>query len=402
MLCSDDKVAQGITDLALRSWDYSQLANAAWESEESMHAFNMSISYRMVDVVNVTQNVRQLVLTCVPITVELVMAILSMPQLRYLGVMRCTIHFHPDEVQRSSSSIDHMSMNAFDPGLASYRLILPHLPNLRWLDVRDQSFFSTPWVVPPLAITETYNPFGTVERMTFTPVRSHEWEDLLILLHGAVPGGRLPLTHFKVTIDDSLAREPLFALITALARSSLQCLSLHGIDYAGVDLLEHIVQSLPDLVALTLVYREGPRQRLPRDACWPCPAWQYAAPLAGLPRLEYFGWNLRPDRIYSPIAMRAFETGDWCTDAYPSFDDTVSLPKLFAAYRPTLKTMAFLMHDGYVDLRCSIKPKPSGAGGVEVSQDCLNYDIPFDEYDPQSRGTWPPFQRGVMPVGDSI
>ena len=129
----------------------------------------------------------------------------------------------------------------------------------------------------------------------------------------------------------------------------------------------------PELLELSLIYREGSRQVFLNAATWPYPAQEYAPRFAGFKRLTSFSFNYRLNHVtYSPIIMRSFEDGFGRAEAdetpkVASWEDCKTMFFMFAAHAPTLETLDFVFstvfrrkQDG------SIEVSPYGAQRVGI------------------------------------
>ena len=391
-LLSRRDIYEQITSLTLTGWT---ARNFAQGSLDEIDGFRSSIFKRLQDVLEVTRNVRHLTLSSMMPSLELLQAALALPRLSHLTL----VDFQPPPdvigLQFPPTHLEHLSVFYCDPGSAPpYWFLLPAMPRMRWFELKPP--YDTHPELPAISLPIRVNPFTSVERVFIHDLASWQHTQVTALIQEAVVSSKLPLTHLKLCSDIGYERHTLFPLITALSQTSVRYLSLDGIGYAEPDLLNHIVLSLPQLTALTLVYRESPIQHHPKPARWPQPVWEYASLLSGLSKLEYFGWNIRIDATSSPVTMLHFEEGfdsgpdtvdDEDDDDIPNlvFDGRKGLPALFAAYCPSLKTMAFVTAADTVivhSAECGTKvtePK------FEKADQRLR-----DTYDPDPKnGSWP-------------
>lgn len=405
IICSRPNVAQNITYLTLKSWPKRFVDLAEWDDEHGRAEFNVSVARHMEDILRSTSNVRQLTLSHVPITWELAEAICNLEFLRHLRIDKCHVLFTLSEVQcLPDSAVSHLTFQASDPIHDTCWYLLPVFQNLKWLNLRDYWDYAIGGTKPITALPSPFllgyhNPFETLERVYIRHLQGEEMETLQWSLENAAPGNPLRLTHFKLVADDALLPHEVFSLITALSRAPLQYLSLHGVIRADLELFDHIVACLPDLVVLSIVSRE--EMETYTVVNWSADSWEYAARLAELPHLEYFGWNLMCSRVYSPAPMLRFETGEW--DQKPvdpdaeedeSWEQIETLPKMFAACRPTLKSLAFFSHDGHLRDLCRLNPAvgvPFEIQSAVKLSDGNKYDEWYAAYDPPTLRSWPFF-----------
>ncbi|EMD34001.1 hypothetical protein CERSUDRAFT_86767 [Gelatoporia subvermispora B] len=137
-------------------------------------------------------------------------------------------------------------------------------------------------------------------------------------------------------------------LINALRTLPLRVLSIEGISYAGLDLIDRLAEAFPDLEALTLVRRENGETK---QSVWPHASWEYAHRLAQFQHLEYFAWNFR---INAATPWRIWDTS-LCASGFPQPPDSyeeddleftqfegLRWMTLFLAYCKTLRTIVFM------------------------------------------------------------
>ena len=338
---------------------------------------------RVYQLLQRTRNVKRLSLQSLPLTEEISQAILSMDHVQTLTLKTCSLE---DNVSHPlSASILNVVVHTDLPQLGGIWNLLRLLPKLRYLMI--SCFPQTISILPSVSTRTTYNPFLLLRRLFLSNVGVEDTLSLISWLRGT---DGLKLALFKISAAKLGFSHPLtIQLIRALSRCPLIILVLDGIKYAEPYLLTLISDELPDLITLTLFYRDT-RQKHTRPAHWPRPSWEYASYLRGFQKLEFFGWNLQitPPSI-TLDTMRLFEDGFppddiWSHDIGHLFpfpfdynlrrkhieDDEFlqegasSIARAFAAYVPTLRIVAFF-HSMYLNFRISRKED----GWVTVSRE---------------------------------
>ncbi|CAL1717013.1 unnamed protein product [Somion occarium] len=245
--------------------------------------------------------------------------------------------------------------------LGSWRVLslLPFVENLSIRGVNELRFLGNttePIAVPVLEIRPTLNPWQQLRKFSMSTVSSMEVQTLASWIQVIRETAPLPftlqLTHFKLAVECGIEPDDLFDLLRQLHGAPLQYLVLDGLRYAHPDLLDRIAQAFPNLISLSLLYRESPIQYKSGFANWPHASWEYAPRLANFNHLRYLGWNFRIGiRASTTYVLHFFENGfptkrEW-KDKYQSqhldvFRDGDSIARLLHAHCPTLETIALL------------------------------------------------------------
>lgn len=277
------------------------------------------------------------------VTLEGAKAITSLPSLRTLEVRASTLP-SISELPESRSVLNGI-LDLSKGQLRQWQLLMP-LANLRVLSLFvvdcERAF-------PPPEVLQTYNPFKTIEKFAVTGIEAGDVGVLSSLLRSAKSSGGLKLTHLKVVAGHSGLHQPeLKDLFDALSGTSIQYLVLDGIYYAEVDVIDTIASALPDLLCLTLSYRQGTRQKSEK-VLWPRSSWEYAPHLAKFRNLQHFRWNFHLNFEEPVLAgiLGFFEDGfkeDWYdyVDPEESYSDWDAIARVLAAYCPTLTNVSFL------------------------------------------------------------
>ncbi|KAK0430711.1 hypothetical protein EV421DRAFT_1932298 [Armillaria borealis] len=152
------------------------------------------------------------------------------------------------------------------------------------------------------------------------------------------------LTHFKLSVREPASDTAFFLLLDALQPHPLEEFIFDGLLEGRLVIFDRISQSFPRLHSLRLFRRSSNRQRKTSHCEWLSPPWEYARHLVSFNNLQYFGWTYLIIRDgYSPLSLQVLEGGldvlrrDDCLD---SEDDTYFAASVFAAYCPSLRTVA--------------------------------------------------------------
>ncbi|KAJ8087068.1 hypothetical protein PM082_005894 [Marasmius tenuissimus] len=195
------------------------------------------------------------------------------------------------------------------------------------------------------------------------------------------------LTHLKLGTERPLSDEIITRLLESIQMAPLEVLAIEGIKEGSLVLFERIAGFFPDLIGLTLIRRENRSQRETKPASWPHQSGQYALKVREFRRLKYFGWNYRiPFFEPTPSALIVFEESamkkakkkgkksgfedfdmSWLTtDRHEYFMDTSNIALPFAAYCPTLETMAMEGHPShYFRITRGENGEANVSGGLE-------------------------------------
>lgn len=220
--------------------------------------------------------------------------------------------------------------------------LLPSFTRVRFMELRNLSDMDV--CLPPPDIRNRINLFTTLERVHF---HNLTFDDLPVLNEwigqAASPNGPgLRLTHFKLGMAYGLTEEDVLGLISALEGAPMQYFVLEGTMYADPELFDRIANAFPDLLSLTVIYRDSDRQSKTKPAQWPYATWEYAPHFAAFHRLGHFGWNLSVDTHPSPSIMLLFENNfpeNWWEMVSPDseeFDDWSCIARLFHSHCPTI------------------------------------------------------------------
>ena len=184
-------------------------------------------------------------------------------------------------------------------------------------------------------------------------------------------------------------------LLSALEGSPLEHLILQGIRDGSPELIGRIAHLFPNLISLTLVYRDSERQMEDRYTAWPSPTWEYAQQLRHFKCLKHFGWNLATDVVYSPSTMTFLEDGlplasfPMPEDQY--FESSREVARLLAVYRPSLESVAFTGRG--VPSELFVITQLDGEGRVIVEEPGNEWGISYAEYNPIEWTGWPSLPR---------
>ncbi|EKM58503.1 uncharacterized protein PHACADRAFT_252878 [Phanerochaete carnosa HHB-10118-sp] len=403
LICARPDIAQNIHHLTLSTWGTTDLRRTLWGSPEDVNNLDKLIIGRMRDVAVKTPGVTKLTLENIVLTVELAEAIFALPGLSYLAIIDCTVDFGDREPRNLPARLEHLMLKCYSVlvphGAHNHWEILHYLPSLRWLCVKGADYV---YSLPSDTVIARTAPFATLQRLQIEGLDKTNVADddepwkLVMLLHSAP---ELHLTHVNLHFSDGLPEFETFALIYALQRAPLRLLVLKGIDCAHTHLIEYIAEAFPELFGLTLSYRESPLQQRLREASWPCSSWEYAACLARFSRLEHFGWNYRIEGTASPAVMLHFE-GGFCGEGCvhdtvdADFDELETLLPLFAAYCPTLRSLAFEGSGGFPDPLCTIARDAQGKTTFEICRSLPSGRHPkrrehSERYCPETQEAWP-------------
>ena len=230
----------------------------------------------------------------------------------------------------------------------------PKVENLSVTTPRRTDTWHTSFAFPNFGVAYVY-PFWTLRKWLISCIHSEFIEVvsfwILDRIH-LLPGGRLPLTHLKIRIEDSISSDMISELLHALGHTSLKSLVLIGIHYAEPELLDRIAHTLPDLSELTLFYRkslifedDAESDSLNELINWPQPALDYVSHFASFKALQYFSWNNKhPGFNFLPLSMSLFEAGGFpflSTDEEDYCDEGQVVAKAIWAQCPSLEYMAY-------------------------------------------------------------
>ncbi|KAH8094824.1 hypothetical protein BXZ70DRAFT_338298 [Cristinia sonorae] len=363
--------------------------------------------------------------------------ILSMPALQTLDVEYCPI-FRTVQAQTMPRILSPTILNAriaceSAEDRHAWRF-LPCLPNLRVFSVTCRPESEGISILPPAQVRTTANPFKTIERFLASHLIASEVDDLISWIqHARMTYGRLKLTHFKLVADVmGLMEEQIVTLLDVLAGSPLQSFCLDGVHLASPELIIRIATTFPRLALLSIQYRQSHRQQYTTCAYWPASSSAYAESLSRFPQLKHFIWNQRYDALDYPYdTLERMEAG-WSDDfdnrtatkfhglgaatsfspyedtyeldelemddpePESSYDDWISVVKLFAVRCRSLKTVTFLS-DAEPVAEYTIK-RQVGVGigeSVHVAMATETDALDITELDPES--SWPTLHTPAPP-----
>ena len=288
--------------------------------------------------------------------------ILSLPTLHTLVLADCDWSIDDPSALPTSTSLLNLSVANLLPMSARTALgsLLPRMPSLRYLASSGPLSASRVVVTEPPDVMEASSSIlRSVERISISMFRLDE-VDVLVdwLLSTSAIHPPVVLTHFKLNSLNGVFEMHCRDIIGALRDAPLRYLHLEGIRYAAPELIDLIANTFPDLLELTLIYRDSNRQLFQGPSYWPLPAQEYAPRFAGFKRLASFSFNYRLSHIqYSPVIMRSFEEGFSQSEVvnFVYEEEWKSMFHMFAAYVPSLETLDLVLNtvfhrreDGFV------------------------------------------------------
>ncbi|KAJ3489475.1 hypothetical protein NLI96_g2109 [Meripilus lineatus] len=335
-------ILNNIADLGMFGIRY-ELAKRAFNSrvgsQESEDYFG-PIESRAGLLLQRIHNVERLELGNIYISPSMYRCLRTFNRLTSLSVFSSQLAVNEEYVQ--CPSILNACIGLFAGGLVLWPL-LATWPNLRVLNVMSTDSLDLIGAINRTA----HNPFHTLERLALDDA---EPEDVRFFTTWMWDTPSLKLTHFWLNagisgILPSVTRD----VLPTLSLAPLQVLVLEGILHAEPRLLDDIAHALPNLRALTLLYRTAPGTKTTRStiARWPYTSWEYASQLQGFRQLEFFGWNfhLDPNERAFHRTLQLFETGfslNWKEmGKEESLADHDSIARALAAYCPTLEYVVF-------------------------------------------------------------
>lgn len=359
-LRSRPDITQRIEDLRVcNEWEEAKLTEAGFPNDDgSQHMFFLPLLNALQDIVQHSSNLRKLSLERLVISPSMRRDILSLENLSQLSISGCSVSLDAIE-DDPRNFVPNLFLSTWQDAHSSACALFPALSHLRLLEI---SIENTDGHDPSPLLLHLQTPLRTVEKLYISVVRPENWHDLILAFESASTtyGNHLRLTHLKLAMNYGMSPLVLDSLLFALRAAPLQCLVLQGIRDGSPDLIERIAQLFPDLLSLTLIYRDSDRQRNSLSTIWPFPTWEYAQRFAHFNRLEHFGWNFRLDTVFSPSVMQFFEDGypessgdedrqiledddsdDWWEAEEDWFEPSAEIVKLFAVHCPSLQTMVF-------------------------------------------------------------
>jgi hypothetical protein len=235
--------------------------------------------------------------------------------------------------------------------------LLPFFINIKALAI--DWFLEDHDAMPPPEVKERFNPFRNLERFAISRINTWEVPELVQWIRAVTTNTTksLKLTHFKIGMRNPMFWGSFAALLEVLSHAP----GLHTCVFDGLatntvvlPVFEVISRYLPHILGITVIVYDDMEGRSHRSfPPWPGATWEYAKELAGFSRLQYFSWNYRFSPEYTPFWMPVMESG------YPDIgltmgrrmrslelqeedllDDFESVAAVFAAYCPTLQTIA--------------------------------------------------------------
>jgi hypothetical protein len=266
-----------------------------------------------------------------------------------------------DAVTRGEYNPTHLVLNirmfvsgeVTGDGPNSMWYLLPFFVNIKTLtiqllrDGRDQ--------FPPPEVRGVFNPFQKLERFDISGTSVEVWRLVDWIQAGISPDETLKLTHFKIKTRRPILLDEFTQLLEVLSHAP----QIHTCVFDGLatsivvpSVFDAISRYLPGLVGLTVATYDDTAGRSGRSyAAWPSPTWEYAMRFSGLPFLQYFSWNNRFLKEFTPIWIVLLEDGfpvagsdekwQYMFDAvqHGHIDEYQSVAAAFAAYCPTLQAI---------------------------------------------------------------
>lgn len=346
-ICSRPDIISKLQNLyVIGHWKRDDLQQAGLVTDEQgCEEYYGPIMRGIRDVLSQATNVRTIKLAHLYVNLEGAKAITAVETLNTFELRSCSLPSISGLPE--SRSVLNGILDLSKGQLRQWQLLMP-FSNLRVLSLFvgdcEKAF-------PPLEVLETYDPFKTIERFAVTGIEAADIGVLSTLFRTAkASDAGLKLTHLKVVAGPSGLHQPeIKDLLDALSGSPLQYLVLDGIYYAETDLLDTISAACPDLLSLTLSYRQSTRQVKSEKVLWPRSSWEYAPHLANFRQLKHFRWNFHLN-FEEPVLtgiLGFFEDGfkeDWYdyVDPEESYSDWDAIARVLAAYCPTLTNVSFL------------------------------------------------------------
>ncbi|KZW00454.1 hypothetical protein EXIGLDRAFT_745690 [Exidia glandulosa HHB12029] len=239
---------------------------------------------------------------------------------------------------------------------------------------------------PAAEIWPCFSGLNTVERVHLDGIEC-ELDELVGMIEHAAARGPLRISHLKLTSAWSMSEDDILLLLRALhaGGSPLIVLDLDGIYPLTTALFDGLASMFPDLVALTLIRRDGLRQHDAKLCNWDRPVYEYAAHMRSFAHLRHFGANFYvPDLHLSPFAMRHIESdfqhqedisivpasADYISDTARS----IALP--FAANCPSLES--FFVATTLPLYQYTIRRLPGGVFEVEDRRNSKKGGMPYN------------------------
>lgn len=346
-------------------------------------AFFDPLHFKAHQLLQKTVGLRKLSLDYLPITQEVAQAITSYNHLQELHIHFCDlIGVAP---LPKCASVLNVVLSTKEQDLGGLWRLLQSFSNIQYLNI--VSLWDAPNILPSHGIRAKLNLFLSLKRLkldSFGP------EDISSLISWFRDSDGLKLTHFKLTASKlGISQEQVTQLVQSLRGDTLQFFVLDGIQYAKPQLLGLISDELPNLVALTLLYRNS-RQIFTEATVWPCPSWMYASYLGRFNKLEFFGWNLKVECVTNLLSatLLLFENGfsSDSQDREMEWDDDISsVVRALAAYVPTLRVVVFLK-----GARTPFKISREENGQVQVQKSGMFQGLHFMSglANPTGNGPW--------------
>ena len=329
------------------------------EDPEKSQAFFAPIYRAVSSTLPHLTSLRTLKLFSWKISLDVLNRIARLPRLHTLVIYNCTSSVRsPTSVRLPKiPSIRNLQFHFSEETQVDSWIFLAMCPKVEKLSVttpRHTDTWQTSSAFPNFGIAYVY-PFWKLRKWLISYIHSEFIEVIsswiLDRIH-LLPRGRLPLTHLKIKIEDSISSDMISELLHALGYTSLKSLVLIGIHYTEPELLDRIAQTLPNLLELTLFYRkshifedEDDGDDLSELINWTQHAVDYVSHFASFKALQYFSWNNKhPGFSFLPLSMGFFEAERFpllFTDVEDCCDEGQVVAKAIWAQCPSLEYMVY-------------------------------------------------------------
>ncbi|KAI0766805.1 hypothetical protein BC629DRAFT_1725378 [Irpex lacteus] len=369
--------------------------------------FSRLVSEHAIKLISQTTRTRTLDLEMIHITAPLARCILLLDNLRHIILRGCHIIPHNTQAQFSpSTTITHLTLRYTAGPLQSTWPILTEILSLRWLEfTREKTAVHDLFKLPgKTALTRA---FRTLERVYLMNLYPAEADILCEVIRDAALETPLRLTHFKLELRYGINSSQSALLLAALSSAPLQHLVLEGLTHLSQQFFRSLSSMFPDLISLVIVYRDSTRQIVTKGTRWDVQLGEIAPEFAGFARLKYFAGNVGLNNQATPAIMPYFEKGWPASPINPNdeltydIDDWACIPKLFAAYCPTLETVALIQRPSpWSPLDYTIRRTSTGeikcemplvTGGVDAHMAMVLNHV-LNPYNPDmANNSWPKF-----------
>lgn len=186
----------------------AQYEMADWNSPEEREQYFLVIAAAFQTVIEAASNLKELTCDCVPLTENIIRAILASHSLHTLNIQSSEVLVPVPTIfaMRPSDSLVHFTILPYIKADTTSWRLLPALPNLRWLQIFRAGRVNR--VLPPRDLRFDFNIFATLERMYFKFAQRPEVTELCEMLTrtALADGPGLRLTHFKIECEFGLDR----------------------------------------------------------------------------------------------------------------------------------------------------------------------------------------------------